>query len=81
MPAWLKICRYVPIHLWSDVGQRGVDPMSDAEAFRTCPYCAAEGVPKLVVYPRLVAGTATSWKCRSCNRYWSDTQLLLLQAS
>ena len=42
--------------------------MSDSEAFRTCPYCAAQDVPKLVVYPRLVSGSATSWKCRSCNR-------------
>ncbi len=55
--------------------------MSDSEAFRTCPYCAAEGVPKLVVYPRLVAGSATSWRCRACNRIWSDTQLHLLRAS
>jgi len=58
-----------------------VDRVSDSEAFRTCPYCAAEAVPTLVVYPRLVSGTATNWKCRSCNRYWSDTQLLLLNAS
>jgi transposase-like protein len=58
-----------------------VESVSDSEAFRTCPYCAAEGVPMLVVYPRLVAGSATSWKCRSCNRYWSDTQLHLLRAS
>ncbi len=35
----------------------------------------------LVVYPRLVSGSATNWKCRSCNRYWSDTQLLVLSAS
>lgn len=55
--------------------------MSDSEAFRTCPYCSARGVPKLVVYPRLVAGSATSWICRECNRYWSDAQLLLLRAS
>jgi len=58
-----------------------VDRVSDSEAFRTCPYCAAEGVPKLVIYPRLVAGSSTSWKCRSCNRYWSDSQLVLLRAS
>jgi hypothetical protein len=55
--------------------------MSDPEAFRTCPYCATEGVPKLVVYPRLVAGSATTWKCRECDAYWSDAQLLLLRAS
>ncbi len=55
--------------------------MSDSEAFRTCPYCAATGVPKLVVYPRLVAGSATSWRCRSCDRLWSDAQLHLLRAS
>ena len=55
--------------------------MSDSEAFRTCPYCAAQGVPKLVVYPRLVSGSATSWRCRSCDRYWSDAQLHLLRAS
>jgi hypothetical protein len=55
--------------------------MSDSEAFRTCPYCSTEGVPKLVVYPRLVAGSATSWKCRACDQYWSDAQLLLLRAA
>jgi len=55
--------------------------MTGSEAFRTCPYCAAEDVPKLVVYPRVVTGSATCWKCRSCNRYWSDTQLHLLHAS
>jgi hypothetical protein len=58
-----------------------VNRVSDSEAFRTCPYCAAVGVPMLVVYPRLVSGSATSWKCRECDRYWSDTQLLLLRAS
>jgi hypothetical protein len=77
----LKFCAFVPILRGSDVGQRGVDPMGDSEAFRTCPYCAAEGVPKLVVYPRLVAGSATSWKCRACNQFWSDAQLHLLRAS
>ena len=55
--------------------------MSDLNAFRTCPYCAAEEIPMLVVYPRLVTGTATSWKCRTCERYWSDSQTALLQAS
>lgn len=55
--------------------------MSDSEAFRTCPYCAAQDVPKLVVYPRVVAGSATTWRCRSCDRFWSDAQLLLLRAS
>ena len=55
--------------------------MSDSDAFRTCPYCAVEDVPTLVVYPRRVAGSATSWRCRSCGRYWSDTQLHLLRAS
>ena len=55
--------------------------MSESQAFRTCPYCATEGVPKLVVSPRLVSGSSTSWKCRSCDRYWSDAQLALLRAS
>jgi transposase-like protein len=55
--------------------------VSESQAFRTCPYCATEGVPKLVVYPRLVSGSSTSWKCRSCDRYWSDAQLALLRAS
>ena len=55
--------------------------MNESAAFRTCPYCAAEDIPKLVVYPRLVAGTSTSWKCRSCDRYWSDAQTVLLRAS
>ena len=55
--------------------------MSDSEAFRTCPYCATQDVPMLVVYPGLVAGSATSWKCRTCSRYWSDAQLHLLRAS
>ena len=55
--------------------------MSDSEAFRTCPHCATQDVPMLVVYPRLVAGTSTSWKCRACNRYWSDSQMVLLRAS
>jgi transposase-like protein len=55
--------------------------VSDSEAFRTCPYCATEDVPKLVIYPRLVAGSASSWQCRACNRYWSDAQLHLLRAS
>jgi|GEM_PF-1237675 len=77
----LKNRREVPILWRSGVGEKEVSPMSGSEAFRTCPYCAAEGVPMLVVYPRLVAGSATSWKCRSCNRFWSDTQLHLLHAS
>jgi len=55
--------------------------VSDSEAFRTCPYCGTEDVPKLVVYPRLVAGSATSWQCRACDRYWSDAQLYLLRVS
>jgi transposase-like protein len=55
--------------------------MSQSEAFRTCPYCAAQEVPKLVVYPRLVSGSSTTWKCRSCDRYWSDAQTVLLRAS
>ncbi len=55
--------------------------MTQSEAFRTCPYCGAQDVPKLVVYPRLVSGSATSWKCRSCDGYWSDTQVVLLRAS
>jgi transposase-like protein len=55
--------------------------MSQTDAFRTCPYCAAEDVPMLVVYPRLVSGTSTSWKCRSCDQYWSDAQTVLLRAS
>ena len=58
-----------------------VDRVSESEAFRRCPHCATEGIPMLVVYPRLVSGSATNWKCRSCNRYWSDTQLLVLSAS
>jgi len=55
--------------------------VSQSDAFRTCPYCATEDVPMLVVYPRLVAGTATNWKCRACNRYWCDAQTVLLRAS
>ena len=55
--------------------------VSQSDAFRTCPYCATEDVPMLVVYPRLVAGTATSWRCRACDRYWSDAQTVLLRAS
>jgi hypothetical protein len=55
--------------------------VSDTEAFRTCPYCATEDVPKLVIYPRLVTGSATSWQCRACDRYWSDTELHLLRVS
>jgi len=55
--------------------------MSQSEAFRTCPYCGTQEVPMLIVYPRLVSGTATNWKCRSCHRYWSDTQTVLLRAS
>ncbi len=55
--------------------------MNESDAFRTCPYCAAEDIPKLVVYPRLVAGTSTSWRCRSCDGYWSDAQTALLRAS
>ena len=30
----------------------------------------------LVVYPRLMSGTATSWKCRACDQYWSDAQTI-----
>ena len=55
--------------------------MSQSEAFRTCPYCAAQEVPKLVVYPRLVSGSSTNWKCRSCDQYWSDAQTVLLRVS
>jgi len=55
--------------------------MSQSEAFRTCPYCAAQEVPMLVVYPSLVSGSSTCWKCRSCDRYWSDAQTVLLGAS
>jgi len=55
--------------------------VSQSDAFRTCPYCATEDVPMLVVYPRLVAGTATNWKCRACDRYWCDAQTVLLRAS
>jgi hypothetical protein len=75
----LKLWADVPIHLGAV--PTGGDPMSQTDAFRTCPYCAAEDVPKLVVYPRLVAGTSTSWKCRSCDQYWSDAQTVLLRAS
>jgi hypothetical protein len=52
-----------------------------ADVFRTCPYCAARDVPKLVVYPRLVSGSATNWRCRTCDRTWSDAQTALLRAS
>ena len=70
----------MPIQEGSAVG-REVTRVSDSEAFRTCPYCGTEGVPKLVVYPRRMAGSATTWKCRACDRYWSDAQLHLLRAS
>jgi transposase-like protein len=80
MAARLKVFPIVPILQVSTVDLE-VNQVSDSEAFRTCPYCATEGVPKLVVYPRLVAGSSTSWRCRACNRYWSDSQLLLLRAS
>jgi transposase-like protein len=76
----LKVPCGVPILKESTLDPE-VNAMSDSDAFRTCPYCATEGVPKLVVYPRLVAGTATSWRCRSCDRLWSDAQLHLLRAS
>ena len=55
--------------------------MNESDAFRTCPYCAAQDVPMLVVYPRLMAGTSTSWKFRSSDRYCSDDKTLLLRAS
>ena len=55
--------------------------MSESDVFRTCPYCATQGVPKLVVYPRLVSGSSTNWRCRSCDRTWSDAQTSLLRAS
>jgi transposase-like protein len=58
-----------------------VSIVAESEAFRTCPYCAAQDVPKLVVYPRLVSGSATNWRCRSCDRTWSDAQTVLLRAS
>jgi len=55
--------------------------VSESEAFRTCPYCAAQDVPKLVVYPRLMSGSATNWRCRACDRTWSDSQTAMLRAS
>ena len=76
----LKKSERVPIFQVSIVDLE-VNLMSDSEAFRTCPHCATQDVPMLVVYPRLVAGTSTSWKCRACNRYWSDSQMVLLRAS
>ena len=53
---------------------------SDA-VVRTRHYCATPEVPKLVVYRRLVTGSATSWKYRSCDRYWSDAQTVLFRGS
>ena len=55
--------------------------MNQSDAVRTRPYCATPEVPKLVVYRRQVTASATSWKCWSCDRYWSDAQTVLLRAS
>jgi len=76
----LKSGRRVPIHQVSDPSPE-VSYVSEPEAFRTCPYCAAQDVPKLVVYPRLMSGSSTIWRCRSCDRTWSDAQTTLLRAS
>jgi hypothetical protein len=54
--------------------------MTQPDAVRTCPFCATREVPKLVVWPRLRSGSSTNWQCRSCNRYWSDAQILALSA-
>jgi len=54
--------------------------MQQPDAVRTCPYCHVHEVPKLIVWPRRMTGSATNWQCRSCDRHWSDTQLLAMSA-
>lgn len=52
--------------------------MPGSEAFRTCPHCRVDGVPKLIILPRMRPGSPSTWQCRSCGRAWSDTQTLAL---
>jgi transposase-like protein len=55
--------------------------MSDDEVFRTCPYCASQEVPTLLVKATWKTGSDSSWRCRACGREWSDAQSRLLRAS
>ncbi len=55
--------------------------MSEVEAFRICPHCGSEDVPKLIVRSARTFGTEPCWRCRVCNLDWSDADYRALRAS
>jgi predicted RNA-binding Zn-ribbon protein involved in translation (DUF1610 family) len=54
--------------------------MSESEAFRICPSCGSEEVPKLIVRSAHLSSRGTSWRCRTCDLDWSDADYRLLRA-
>jgi formate dehydrogenase maturation protein FdhE len=55
--------------------------MSEPEAFRICPHCGSQEVPKLIVRSAGMSGSGSSWRCRACDRDWSDAEYHHLRAS
>jgi predicted RNA-binding Zn-ribbon protein involved in translation (DUF1610 family) len=54
--------------------------MSESEAFRTCPKCGSQEVPKLIVRSARLSVGGASWRCRVCNWDWSDAEFRQLRA-
>lgn len=51
----------------SEVGE-----MTQSEAFRICPNCGSEEVPKLIMRSAHMSVNDSCWRCRVCNFDWSD---------
>ena len=56
-------------------------PMNETEAFRICPRCGSREVPKLIVQAARADASGSSWRCRSCDRDWTDAEYYTLLAS
>jgi transposase-like protein len=44
----------------------------NAIPFRICPNCGSDDVPTLVVTSTYRPGHGCSWRCHSCQCFWSD---------
>ena len=81
----LKISALLPIQFVESGATRsyrvGGRRMSEPEAFRICPHCGSQEVPKLIVRSARISGNGSSWRCRDCNRDWSDAEYCHIRAS
>jgi transposase-like protein len=46
--------------------------MIESEAFRICPSCGSQEVPKLILGSASTRSGGSRWECRSCHFDWSD---------